>query len=126
MNSPALELTGSVRCRPYRFLSFQGYRLLFSASPLGSFSHRGAFADLCVPSGIRTQHWSFPLWVDPREVTENRIRVGRTCSTPAGSQKQQTWCGMFLVAIALPTFPFTTPSSYLSLHCVRPAQVPIP
>jgi hypothetical protein len=78
----------------------QGYRLIFSATPLGSFSHRGAFSNFCDPSGVRTQHWSFSLWVDPRGVTENRIRVGRTCSTPAGSQKQQTWCGMYLEAIA--------------------------
>ena len=55
----------------------------------------------CDPAGVRAAHWSFSLWVDPSGVTENRIRVGRTCSTPAGSQKQQIWCGMYLVAIAL-------------------------
>jgi hypothetical protein len=51
----------------------QGYRLFFSGTPLGPFYHRGAFSNFCDPSGVRMQHWSFSLWVDPSGVTENGI-----------------------------------------------------
>ena len=44
----------------------------------------GVFSNFCDPSGVRTQHRSCSLWVDPRGVTEHRIQSRTNVFDPSG------------------------------------------